>query len=443
MTESTAGSGCRRSRGNEERKNDEMHARLEVVNGAANERNAREYGRARGQHPLNEWHKALLLLLLLAVLSSDSSFVSVEHLQAAGVCCGRRRSLSDFPTSACLCARGGCSDSEGWSPGMPVMGLRGGGRGGETAGRGWAAVEGVSKGKSGGTKSSSRNDVRGKARRVGSSEEEEEEEDFGEKNVPLGKHLMPVLRPKKSETVAPAAAVISMSEAIAHKRERERARSSNTPDAGSGLVYVTVDERRTGGGVLPMTPQELRKLSKGALLKMAKQSGLKVVCEDKSLLSNRDVRKALEPFLPSGEALKDLERERSGVKSTPVRRKKGQLAEKSKYLSSVWVDGQEKSVYGEGHPKDSDFVAWAVECVEELEERERLTPSGRTRSKKERAELIHETALKFSDQFFAMVCVRVHRGRACARNAYTKQLRKFHAYIHTHTHTHIHTYTHT
>jgi hypothetical protein len=128
-----------------------------------------------------------------------------------------------------------------------------------------------------------------------------------------------------------------------------------------------------------------------------------VVCRDKSLLSNRDVRRALEPFLPSGTALEALELARNAAPAEP--RKKGRLAPKSRYLSSVWVDGEERSVYGHGHPKDSDFLSWAVECVDELEAQERLDPSSAAppRSKKERQQLIHETALRFSDQYFTMV----------------------------------------
>ena len=59
MIESTAGSGCRRSRGNEERKNDEMHARLEVVNGAANERNAGGHGPPLSSQSLGASQKTL------------------------------------------------------------------------------------------------------------------------------------------------------------------------------------------------------------------------------------------------------------------------------------------------------------------------------------------------------------------------------------------------
>ena len=69
----------------------------------------------------------------------------------------------------------------------------------------------------------------------------------------------------------------------------------------------------------------------------------------------------------------------------------------------MWVDGEERSVYGQGHPKDSDFVQWAEECVEELEARERVNPTGPTRSRKERKEMVHEVALKFSDEYFIKV----------------------------------------
>jgi len=277
-------------------------------------------------------------------------------------------------------------------------------------------------------------------------DDDEEEESWGEKNVPLGKHLMPVVRPKKSETPVAKATVLSMDEGVARKKERDREKARSKVSA-AGAVHVTVDQRKAlaklkgeGGlavGVLPISPRELRKLSKGALLKLAKESGLKVTCEDKSqlsnlinhlinqvhnlfinelinlsmqvtcedksLLSNREVRSALEPFLAATETLEALSREGDASSARKHQRKKGHLPPTSKYLSSAWVDGEERSVYGDGHPKDSDFVRWAAECVSELEERERVNPSGAPRSKQERAELVHETAQRFSDQYFTMV----------------------------------------
>jgi hypothetical protein len=130
---------------------------------------------------------------------------------------------------------------------------------------------------------------------------------------------------------------------------------------------------------------------------------MQVTCEDKSLLSNREVRSALEPFLAATETLEALSREGDASSARKHQRKKGHLPPTSKYLSSAWVDGEERSVYGAGHPKDSDFVRWAADCVSELEERERLNPSGAPRSKQERAELVHETAQRFSDQYFTMI----------------------------------------
>ena len=59
-------------------------------------------------------------------------------------------------------------------------------------------------------------------------------------------------------------------------------------------------------------------------------AGLKVVCEDKSVLSNRDVRTALQPFLPSGEQLDELERGRDTLTHRPPKREKGKLAPQSK-----------------------------------------------------------------------------------------------------------------
>ena len=123
-----------------------------------------------------------------------------------------------------------------------------------------------------------------------------------------------------------------------------------------------------------------------------------MICKDKSLLSNRDVRKALEPFLPNEDTLRALDASRASSTATPLGRVKGRMHEKSKFLSSVWIDGEERSVYGSGRPKDSDFLEWATECVEELDKREALEPTGPPRSKKQRQQLIHETALHFSDQ---------------------------------------------
>ena len=288
-------------------------------------------------------------------------------------------------------------------PILSALALRGGGAGeGRSGARGWGAVGGVSKG----TKRAGRSS-HGDADRSASADEDDngEAEDWGDDNVPVGKHLTPVMRTKKSETIAPAATLLSMEQAVARGRERRRERArSGEPDVDAA-VRVTFDGRNETGseGVLQITPKELRKLSKGALLKLAKESGLRVVCRDKSLLSNRDVRRALEPFLPSGTALEALELARNAAPAEP--RKKGRLAPKSRYLSSVWVDGEERSVYGHGHPKDSDFLSWAVECVDELEAQERLDPSSAAppRSKKERQQLIHETALRFSDQYFTMV----------------------------------------
>jgi len=271
------------------------------------------------------------------------------------------------------------------------MTLRGGGaENGRADIRGWGVVGGVSKG-------SGRKDRKtgSQIRKSSDDEENEEQEDWGEKNVPLGKHLTPVVRLRKSETLPSAATVLSMDEAVARKRDRERQRA-RTLESPAGHIYVTVDERtsssqaRGGGGVLPIPRKRLKKMSKGNLLKLAKQSGLKVVCEDndKSLLSNRDVRNALEPFLASDEALDAVRREREGSKNRPSDRKRGHLAPKSKYLASVWVNGEEKSVYGAGHPKDSDFVLWATDCVDELDRREKINPTGPTRSKKERIALV-------------------------------------------------------
>jgi len=232
----------------------------------------------------------------------------------------------------------------------PAMALRGGARqeGRRTGARGWGAVD----------RGPAR--VGRTSRDRGSSADEDEDEDegddaeddWGEENVPLGKHLTPVVRAKKSETVAPAAAVLSMDAAVARRRERERERARSGDRGGAAAVRVTVTGRNETGsaGVLQITPKELRKLSKGALLKLAKQSGLKVVCSDKSLLSNRDVRRALEPFLPSGKALEALELARDAAPAEP--RKKGRLAPKSRSrsVSVAGGEGGEEAAAGRARP---------------------------------------------------------------------------------------------
>lgn len=362
--------------------------------------------------PWRRFPRTLLVLWLACVASDSASFASnacgppfdvspaagsrvqTAHrggewwcLEQAGVWVCRSRSTSS-------------NHSGVWGRLVPVMALRGGGADGRRDIRGWGGVGGVSKGpewrnrggKTGSQRGRGSGDAR-KSRHGGRDEVEEESEDWGEENVPLGKHLAPVVRPKKSETLPSASTVLSMDEAVARKRERERQRA-RSHESTAGHISVTVDERhrgsKAGGGVLQITPKELQKMSKGKLLKLAKQSGLKVVCQDndKSLLSNRDVRTALEPFLPSDEALDALARERDGSKARPSDRKRGKLPSKSKYLASVWVDGEERSVYGVGHPKDCDFVSWATECIDELEHRETIQPTGPTRSKKDRETLV-------------------------------------------------------
>jgi len=314
-----------------------------------------------------------------------------------------------------------CPCIPAWPPPTPppMLRLRGSGVHSERPAsgehRGWASVRGVGKGdketKSGRGPSRDRarepahRKIKGRSRgeRQGEEREETEAENTREKQpIQVGKHLVPIVRVKKSETVLPAAKVVAIDEALARIRLKSRSR-----DAAEGLIRVSVDERRQAAGagdgpwapgVLRATPKELARLSKGALLKLAKQSGLKVVCKDKSLLSNRDVRKALEPFLPNEDTLRALDASRACLTATPLGRIKGRMHEKSKFLSSVWIDGEERSVYGSGRPKDSDFLAWAAECVEELEEREHVEPTGPPRSKKQRQQLIHDTALHFSDQ---------------------------------------------
>ena len=293
-----------------------------------------------------------------------------------------------------------CAASAGAQPvAVHVLRLRGSG--------GWDSVSTRTRKKGGWEREvarGSRRDSRG--RRTESSSETEEE--IGEKNVPLGKHLEPVLRPKRSDTQKPVATVVSMHEAVARKRERERlrARAEDQGAAAAPAVLVTVREgfgAEAGGGVLPITEDELLKTSKGKLLKLAKQHGLRVKCEDKAQLTNKDIRRALAPFVRPDSALEMPSRDRGRRKTRAGDRKRGGLLEKSRYLASMWVDGEERSVYGQGHPKDSDFVQWAEECVEELEARERVNPTGPTRSRKERKEMVHEVALKFSDEYFIKV----------------------------------------
>ena len=239
------------------------------------------------------------MLLLLAALAIDNAFVSggersdvykAGFLRGVQVSCYRRWCpLGHGDAYWCIrCVSTGWIKRDGKKG--RAMHLRGGAASGRGDIRGWQSVGGHN---NIGTK---RREKGGRGRSLGMSQrgreisdeeedDDEEEESWGEKNVPLGKHLMPVVRPKKSETPVAKATVLSMVEGVARKKERDREKARSKVSA-AGAVHVTVDQRKAlakakgeGGlavGVLPISPRELRKLSKGALLKLAKESGLKV-----------------------------------------------------------------------------------------------------------------------------------------------------------------------